>query len=80
MSEEKQFTPYRMRSSPEIRLNATPIIHRDDSIEHAYTVDISPDLPSVTLKVFIFPNGDARVEADFVYPHTLQGAPPSSCY
>ena len=79
MSEEKQLTPYRMRGSPEIRLNATPIIHRDDSIEHAFTVDISPDLPLVTLKVFIFPNGDARVEADFVDPHTHEGALPSSC-
>jgi len=65
MSEEKQLTPYRLRHRSEIRLIDPPIIHRDDSIEHTYTVDISPDLPSITLKVFIFPNGDVRVEADF---------------
>lgn len=66
MSEERPETPYRMRHSPEMKLLDPAIRHRDESIEYTYTVEISPDLPSVAVKVFLFPNGDVRVEADFV--------------
>ena len=65
MSEEKQHLPYRILQSPEIRRNRTPIIHRDDSIEHEYTIEVSPDLPPIKLRVFLFANGDTRVEAEF---------------
>ena len=65
MSEEKRLPPHRILPSAEIRRNATPIIHRDDSVEYEYTIEISPDLPAVRLRVFLFPNGDARVEAHF---------------
>ena len=64
MSEE-EIPLAHMRHTPEMRLNAPPLLHRDGSLEHEYLVDISPDLPSVKLRVFIFSNGDAQVEAEF---------------
>ena len=64
MSEEKIPLPH-MRDTSEMRLNATPLLHRDGSFEHEYLVDISPDLPPVKLRGFIFSNGDAQVEAEF---------------
>jgi hypothetical protein len=64
MSEEKIPLPD-MHHISEMRLNATPLLHRDGSLEHEYLVNISPDLPPVKLRVFIFANGDAQVEAEF---------------
>ncbi len=67
MSEEK-IRPPSMRRTPAIRLNDTPILHRDGSVEHEYRIGVSPDLPPVKLRVFIFLNGDAQVEAEFESP------------
>lgn len=64
MSEEN-ISPPHMYHTPEIRSNNTPLLHRDGSLEHEYLVHVSPDLPSVKLRVFTFPNGDAQVEAEF---------------
>ncbi len=57
--------PPSMRRTPEISFNDTPILHRDGSVEHEYRIGLSPDLPPVKLRIFIFPNGDAQVEAEF---------------
>ena len=65
MAEEKQHLPRRILQTAEIRRNRTPIIHRDDCIEHEYTIEVSPDLPAIRLRVFLFANGDTRVEAEF---------------
>jgi hypothetical protein len=65
MSEEKLHPPPRILDNAEIRRNRTPIIHRNDSIEHEYTIEVSPDLPPIRLRVFLFANGDTRVEAEF---------------
>lgn len=66
MPKEKQHPPPRILQSAEIRRNATPIIHSsDDSIEHEYTIEVSPDLPPIRLRVFLFANGATRVEAEF---------------
>jgi hypothetical protein len=67
VSEEK-IPPPSMLPSAEISLTETPLAHRDGSLEYAYLVAVSPDLPSVRLRVFIFPNGDAQVEAEFGQP------------
>jgi hypothetical protein len=64
MSEEKILPP-NMHQTPEITSNNIPLLHRDDSLEHEYLIEVSPDLPRVKLRVFIFPNGDAKVEAEF---------------
>jgi len=65
MAEEKQPLPYRILQNAEIRRNRTPIIHRGDCVEHEYTIEVSPDLPAIKLRVFLFANGDPRVEAEF---------------
>jgi hypothetical protein len=64
MSEEKVPPPH-MYDAPETALYTPPLSHRDGSLEHEYRIDVSPDLPAIRLRIFIFPGGDARVEAEF---------------
>jgi hypothetical protein len=66
MSEEApSYPPYMFYDTSEVRRNTPPLTHRDDSVEHEYMVAISPDLPPVKLRLFVFPNGDVQVEAEF---------------
>jgi hypothetical protein len=65
MSEESANLPYTFYETAELQRDTKPLAHRDGSVEHEYTVAISPDLPPVKLRVFVFPNGDAQVEAEF---------------
>jgi hypothetical protein len=67
MSEEKIPSPH-MRPVPLISFTDTPLLHRDGSVEHEYLIDASPDLPSIRVRIFTFPNGDAQVEAEFTGP------------
>jgi len=65
MSEEPVNPAYTFYDTAELQRHTKPLAHRDGSVEHEYIVAISPDLPPVKLRVFVFPNGDAQVEAEF---------------
>jgi hypothetical protein len=65
MSEEPVNPLYTFYENAELQRHMKPLAHRDGSVEHEYIVAISPDLPPVKLRVFVFPNGDAQVEAEF---------------
>jgi hypothetical protein len=66
MSEEASSYPsYTFYDTSEVQRSTPPLTHRDNSVEHEYMLAISPDLPPVKLRLFVFPNGDVQVEAEF---------------
>jgi hypothetical protein len=69
---EEEISPPQMREIPEFLARNPPLPHRDGSVEHEYIVNVSADLPSIRLRIFIFPNGDASTEAEFTQEHTAQ--------